>query len=85
MNFRIIPEAKNYEDEMSDQPWFSIGVDDVFPEEFRTFFHFPTAVRDTFEEYHGDLCEAATWKALQAEHRETAIPEFFPYPAEIRL
>ncbi len=30
MNFREIPEAKTYEDEMSDQPWFSIGVDDVY-------------------------------------------------------
>lgn len=85
MNFREIPVAKNFEDEMSDQPWFSIGVDDVFPEEFRTFFRVPDAVRDSFEEHHGDLCEADTWRGLQAQHRETSVPEFFPYPDAIRL
>ena len=85
MNFREIPEAEHYEDEMSDQPWFSIGVDDVFPEEFRTFFKFPEGVRDAFEKRHGDLCEADTWRELQRQHQETPVPEFFPYPDEVRL
>jgi isocitrate dehydrogenase kinase/phosphatase len=85
MNFRVIPEATNYEDEMSADPWFSVGVNDVFPEEFRKFFHVPAAVRDDFESHHGDLCEAATWKLLQAEHVKAVVPEFFPYPKEVRL
>ncbi len=85
MNFREIPQARSYDDEMSDQPWFSIGVDDVFPEEFRTFFRFPDAVSDAFFEHHGDLCTAEAWRAFQHRHRETALPEFFPYPASARL
>ncbi|MEM7285861.1 MAG: bifunctional isocitrate dehydrogenase kinase/phosphatase [Actinomycetota bacterium] len=85
MNFRDIPEARSYEDEISDQPWFSIGVDDVFPEEFRKFFRFPEAVRSAFDEHHADLYTADAWRAMQDRHRETSMPEFFPYPADARL
>ena len=85
MNFREIPESRSYEDEMSDQPWFSIGVDDVFPEEFRKFFRFPEAVRDAFDDHHADLYTADGWRAMQDRHHETSMPEFFPYPAEARL
>lgn len=85
MNFREIPEASSYEDEISDQPWFSIGVDDVFPEEFRKFFKFPAGVAEAFEANHADLYSARTWRALQAQHDDTVMPEFFPYPAGARL
>lgn len=85
MNFREIPESRSYEDEMSDQPWFSIGVDDVFPEEFRKFFRFPEAVRDAFDDHHADLYTADGWRSMQDRHHETSMPEFFPYPAEARL
>ena len=35
MNFRSIPQARTYEDEISSEPWFTVGADDVFPEEFK--------------------------------------------------
>ena len=85
MNFREIPVATTYEDEISDQPWFSIGVHDVFPEEFRRFFKFPAGVADVFEARHGDLCTADAWRDLQRQHQDTEVPEFFPYPDEVRL
>ena len=85
INVREIPESTSYEDEMSDQPWFSVGVDDVFPEEFRRFFRFPDGVREAFEERHGDLCEPDTWRALQRQNQDITVPEFFPYPDEVRL
>jgi isocitrate dehydrogenase kinase/phosphatase len=37
-NFRHIPPARSYEDEISDTPWYSIGPNDVFPESFAPFF-----------------------------------------------
>lgn len=37
MNFRKIPAARYPEDEMAAEPWYSVGINDVFPEEFRTF------------------------------------------------
>ncbi|MFV2039576.1 MAG: isocitrate dehydrogenase kinase/phosphatase-domain containing protein, partial [Acidimicrobiales bacterium] len=85
MNFREIPESTNYDDEMSDQPWFSVGADDVFPEEFRRFFKFPDGVRGSFEESHGDLCDPRSWRDLQQQHQLRPAPEFFPYPQAVRL
>lgn len=37
MNFRQIPPPRYPEDEMAAEPWYSVGINDVFPEEFRTF------------------------------------------------
>ena len=37
MNFRRIPPAPNEEAEMSSEPWYAIGPNDVFPEEFGRF------------------------------------------------
>ena len=38
MNFRRIPPAPNEEAEMSSEPWYAIGPNDVFPEEFGRFY-----------------------------------------------
>ena len=40
-NFREIPRARTVEDELSAEPWFSVGERDVFPEEFRAFLTLP--------------------------------------------
>lgn len=37
MNFRKIPEPLYPEQEMADEPWYSVAEHDVFPEEFRHF------------------------------------------------
>ena len=37
-NFRKIPEPRNEADEFSDTPWYSVGENDIFPEEFCMFF-----------------------------------------------
>ena len=37
-NFRRIPAPRDEFEEMADQPWYSVGPNDVFPEEFRFFF-----------------------------------------------
>ncbi|MEL7159738.1 MAG: bifunctional isocitrate dehydrogenase kinase/phosphatase, partial [Bacteroidota bacterium] len=36
-NFRHIPEARTYEQEMASQPWYYVGPKDIFPEEFPGF------------------------------------------------
>jgi isocitrate dehydrogenase kinase/phosphatase len=84
-NFRALPEARDYDDELSADPWFPIGVDDVFPEEFAKFFRLPASVRNEFHLIHGDLCGVDFWQAMQHEHAAAEVPEFFPYPAEVRL
>src|SRR5690606_15157248 len=37
VNFRYIPEPRYPEDEMASEPWYSVGPNDVFPEEFPRF------------------------------------------------
>ena len=84
VTFREIPEARSFEDEMSSQPWFAVGANDVFPEEFKKFFRFPDYARDVFDKVHGDLCDPETWVEMQRQH-EIEAPEFFPYPEEVRF
>ena len=84
-NFRLIPEARSYEEEMSSQPWFTVGANDIFPEEFKKFFRFPESIRADFDQMHGDLCDPDTWLALQEHSRRTESGEFFPYPSEVRF
>jgi|TARA_B100001094_G_scaffold9118_1_gene8153 isocitrate dehydrogenase kinase/phosphatase len=84
VTFREIPEARSFEDEMSSQPWFAVGANDVFPEEFRKFFRFPDSVGNSFDIAHGDLCDPETWVEMQRQH-EVEAPEFFPYPEEVRF
>ena len=84
VTFREIPEARSFEDEMSSQPWFAVGANDVFPEEFKKFFRFPDYAREVFDKVHGDLCNPETWVEMQRQH-DIEAPEFFPYPEEVRF
>ena len=37
-NFRTIPAARTEAEEMASTPWYTVGPNDIFPEEFRLFF-----------------------------------------------
>ncbi len=54
-NFRDMPQAKSYDEEMSAEPWFSVRPNDIFPEEFPRFLYFPGPAREALFERHGDL------------------------------
>ncbi|KJF88112.1 bifunctional isocitrate dehydrogenase kinase/phosphatase [Photobacterium phosphoreum] len=85
MNFRTIPAARYPEDEMAAEPWYSVGVNDVFPEEFRTFLLINPKVRTLFNELHQDLFEASYWQHLQANISQELYPDVFPYQNHHRL
>ncbi len=85
VNFRPIPEARTYEDEMSSEPWFTVGADDVFPEEFKKFFRFPNEISEKFDHSHGDLSTPEMWVALQERNEHPDGGEFFPYPEQARF
>jgi isocitrate dehydrogenase kinase/phosphatase len=84
-NFREIPEAPYPEMEMSAEPWYSIGPDDVFPEEFATFLLTDPRIRRVFLALHRDLLDPAWWRARQQAIREGRLEDVFPYPAERRF
>jgi isocitrate dehydrogenase kinase/phosphatase len=84
-NFREIPPPRNEEDEMSDQPWYSVGPNDIFPEEFRLFFSGNQRARKAFDELHSDLYKASFWRQLQQDIANGAVADFFPYRRKERF
>ena len=79
VNFRKIPEARYPEDEMSSEPWYSVGPLDVFPEEFPPFLFVDIRQRRLFNQLHGDLFTAEYWQGLQTAIREGKVIDVFPY------
>ncbi|MBU0699487.1 MAG: bifunctional isocitrate dehydrogenase kinase/phosphatase, partial [Proteobacteria bacterium] len=45
-NFRKMPRTRSYEEELSAEPWFAVGENDVFPEEFRNFLELQGTLRE---------------------------------------
>ncbi len=79
VNFRDIPEARYPEDEMSAEPWYSVGPHDVFPEEFPRFLFTDIKQRKLFTKLHGDLFTAKYWRGLQDAIREGKVIDVYPY------
>ncbi|MBS3916795.1 MAG: bifunctional isocitrate dehydrogenase kinase/phosphatase [Sulfuritalea sp.] len=84
-NFRRIPEAPNPEAEMSGEPWYSVARTDVFPEEFGTFLLGNPETRRVFMKHHADLLEPEFWQKTKQKILDGFVPDFFPYPEEVRF
>ena len=84
-NFRRIPEPRDEADEMSGQPWYSVGPKDIFPEEFRLFFSGNKRARAAFDAQHADLYDADFWIRLQNKLRDGFVEDFYPYPRRVRF
>nr|WP_086940519.1 bifunctional isocitrate dehydrogenase kinase/phosphatase [Thaumasiovibrio occultus] len=85
MNFRKIPIPRTPEQEMASEPWYSVGADDVFPEEFRTFLFADPQLRALFEEFHSDLLSAEGWQNIQSKIQDGQIADVYPYKENFRL
>jgi isocitrate dehydrogenase kinase/phosphatase len=85
MNFRRIPPPRTPEDEMSAEPWYTVGPNDVFPEEFGTFLLGDPQIREVFMKHHADLLDAAWWQEKQKRVREGILDDVFPYPDALRF
>ena len=79
VNFRHIPEARYPEDELSSEPWYSVGPNDVFPEEFPRFLFADLRLRRLFAKLHGELYDADYWKGLQQAINDGKVIDVFPY------
>jgi len=84
-NFRRIPPPRSLEDEMSGEPYYSVGPHDVFPEQFAHFLVSDPAAREIFLERHADLMDPAFWAGKQERLRAGLHEDVFPYPEEIRF
>ena len=84
-NFRRIPAPRTPEDEMASEPWYAVGPNDVFPEEFATFLLGDPKIREVFHKYHADLLDASFWQERQAGIRHGQLEDVFPYPDALRF
>ena len=85
MRFRDIPPAPNEEAEMSSEPWYAVGPNDVFPEEFGAFLLGDDRIRKTFLKHHAELLTAQWWQRCRDEVSRGRIADFFPYDSTRRL
>jgi len=84
-NFRHIPPARNYEDELSDTPWYSIGEHDVFPESFAPFFFANPEELALFKKDHAELLDADWWNSMKDDILAGQQTDVFPYPIKRRF
>jgi isocitrate dehydrogenase kinase/phosphatase len=85
VNFRAIPQPETPEQEMSAEPWYTVGPNDVFPEEFRRFLFGRLRIKQIFTEMHGELFDPAYWRGLQAAIRDGQVMDVFPYRRKKRF
>ena len=84
-NFRKVPPARTPEDELSEEPWYKVGPNDVFPEEFETFLLSQHRINIAFKKYHADLLVPEFWVNQQKRIEEGFFDDVFPYPNEQRF
>ncbi|HXH20250.1 MAG TPA: bifunctional isocitrate dehydrogenase kinase/phosphatase [Chitinophagales bacterium] len=76
-NFRRLPE--NNDEPEPDEPWYSVGDNDIFPEELKRFIIAPGRLRDIFFEAHEDLFTVEFWKNMQERQSRGEIIDVYPY------
>lgn len=84
-HFRAIPKPDNEIDALSEQPWFDIGEDDVFPEQFPVFFAGHHEAKKYFDRLHHDLYGVDFWKITQKVIKSGTLVDVYPYKKEWRL
>ncbi|HKX75095.1 MAG TPA: bifunctional isocitrate dehydrogenase kinase/phosphatase [Acidimicrobiia bacterium] len=83
--FRELPEATDPNDEMAAEPWFAVGPDDVFPEEFERFLGVTGDLRQAFLQRHRDLLTSTWWRGVQQRVAAGEMIDIFPYQPQQRL
>jgi isocitrate dehydrogenase kinase/phosphatase len=83
--FRRVPQARNEEDEMSGEVWYTVGPKDVFPETFGPFLLGNPAVKAVFMKHHADLLDVAFWQSHKERIQAGYVYDVFPYDQEKRF
>ena len=84
-NFRSIPPPRSDEDEMAAEPYWSVGANDVFPEQFDRFLVSDPRAREIFFAQHADLNTPQFWLGKQERVRAGLQDDVFPYPESARF
>jgi isocitrate dehydrogenase kinase/phosphatase len=78
-NFRDIPEASDFEDEMLADTWYFVAENDIFPEEFIRFLSMNDELKSEFMKYHKDLLTSEYWRKVQQQHLKGEVSLVVPY------
>jgi isocitrate dehydrogenase kinase/phosphatase len=62
--FRDLPTASTDDEETSGEPWFYVGPNDVFPEQWLPFLSIPDNIKPVFMQRHGELLTADWWRRI---------------------
>jgi isocitrate dehydrogenase kinase/phosphatase len=84
-NVRHVPQARNEEDEMSGEPWYTVGPHDIFPETYNTFLLGDPRVRAVFMKHHADFFDPALWQKHKEQILNGELADFFPYERSVRF
>ena len=85
IKIRKVPQARSEEEELSAEPWFHIGEEDFFPEQFQHFVVNHPQVRERFMRVHPELLKPEYWRKIQDDIIQKRRHDVFPYKQEIRF
>ena len=83
--FKKIPKSRSYEEEMASEPWYYVGQNDVFPEEFKYFMLPNKFMKETFNNHYKKLLDADYWISIQEKIQENGVMDYYPYGSEKRM
>ncbi len=84
-NFRHIPQTCHYEEELAAEPWYPVGDNDIFPEEFTQFLISNPELKQLFLQHFKHLTTADYWKHIQSALKDGAVLDVFPYSQNKRF
>jgi isocitrate dehydrogenase kinase/phosphatase len=84
-NVRRVPPPRNEEDELSGEPWYTVGPHDIFPETYGPFLLGDPRVRSVFMKHHADFFDPALWQASKDKLLQGELPDFYPYDVSLRF
>ncbi|MEQ8977729.1 MAG: bifunctional isocitrate dehydrogenase kinase/phosphatase [Deltaproteobacteria bacterium] len=85
VQFRRLPEPADDDEEMASEPWFFVGENDVFPQEFARFLWRTERLREVMREHHGVLFDVPFWQQTQEQVAAGELLDVFPYDPSARL
>ncbi|MFP4208015.1 MAG: bifunctional isocitrate dehydrogenase kinase/phosphatase [Wenzhouxiangella sp.] len=83
--FRRLPPSRDDIMELSDEPWFHVDDNDVFPEQFPRFMGLSREHLALLHEHHADLFDPAWWQTIHARLVAGEALDVPPYSATARL
>jgi len=83
--FRHWPNSDDDVMSMSNEPWFYVGEDDVFPEQFPLFMGLSPNRLAHLRAHHQDLFDADWWVSVQKRIEQSHAFDVPPFTSEARL